>query len=254
MININDFKEAFEYRVNHSQQGSFTPKQFNQSAYIASLGLFNKFIGLEEQYNPQTKSATLYYPINKKVHDSLLPFKKHKDIPLVDFDFLSDSNMPSDIAYITNIRAIYIVDNKDNALKSKLSKCGCRQFGDTRDVAFKKYIKDVRYTTEDKWADRVSSRILKSDSYMAVGGGIEFNFKMQPSQIRIDYLKTPNKVNWAYTIQNGVPVYDPINSVNFEWGELMIDRLIQRMDSIYSRNVSDNLGLQVSAGKIRNGE
>jgi hypothetical protein len=254
MINIDEFKQAFEYRVNHSQQGSFTLEQFNSACYIASLGLFNKFLGLEEQYHPQIKSATIHYPITQKVHTDLLPFRMHRDIAPTDFEFIKSSDLPVDMVFITNVRGIYIVDAKDNAVKKRLTRCGCTQFGDTRNSTFKKYINDIRFTTEDKWSNRVSSRLLRSDSYMPVGDGIALNFRIQPTQIRIEYLKTPNKVRWAYTIQNDVPVYDAVNSINFEWSELMVDRLLQRMDNIYSRNVSDNLGLQVSQNKIRTGE
>jgi hypothetical protein len=53
---------------------------------------------------------------------------------------------------------------------------------------------------------------------------------------------------------DGVPVYDAVNSINLEWGEDQLDRLIERMDNQYSRNTSDMLGINFSQSKIQRGE
>ncbi len=102
--------------------------------------------------------------------------------------------MPQDIAYITNVRAIYVVADSDVKLKTKLSKCGCRQYTPfiKLDSGYKKYIQDIKYISEDKWASRVTSRIVKKDAYLPHGNGFEFSFKIRPTQIRIEYLKVPS--------------------------------------------------------------
>lgn len=255
MINIDLLKQAFDYRINHAQQGTYTIDQFNHIAYLASLMLHNKYLGLEEQYNPQTKGATIQYAQTKKIHTAMLPFKEHIDIPLqADSDFVSISD---NIAYILNVRGVYYAKKEDAEHKRKLSNCGCTQFGETtkNNIVYKKYIKDIKYTPEDKWANRIESVILKSDSYCPFYNKIELNFKrLKPNKIRLEYIKKPKKTKWAYILVDGVPVYDPINSIHLEWSEDQLDRIIERMDNIYSRNVSDGFGTNFSQAKIQRGE
>lgn len=58
MIDIDVLKRTFKYRVNNNQQGDLSLEGFNNLAYLSSMMLFNKYLGLEEQYSPQTKGAT----------------------------------------------------------------------------------------------------------------------------------------------------------------------------------------------------
>lgn len=115
MINIDILREAYNYRVNHTQQGSETIGQFNQRAYIASIILHNKYLGLEEQYNPQTKGAIIQYATTKKVHTALLPFREYNELPLAQgLDYIP---IPDDCSYILNIRSVYYAKIQINNTK-----------------------------------------------------------------------------------------------------------------------------------------
>ena len=255
MINIDILREAYNYRVNHTQQGSETIEQFNQKAYIASIILHNKYLGLEEQYNPQTKGAIIQYATTKKVHTALLPFREYNELPLAQgLDYIP---IPDDCSYILNIRSVYYAENTDKQYKTKLSNCGCTQFGERtiNNIVYKKYIKDIKFTPEDRWVNRTQSVIITSDSYCQYSDRVEFYFKkIRPTLIRLEYIKKPKMPKWAYVLVDGVPVYDAVNSINLEWGEDQLDRLIERMDNQYSRNTSDMLGINFSQSKIQRGE
>lgn len=255
MINIDLLKQAFDYRINHAQQGTYTIDQFNHIAYLASLMLHNKYIGIEEQYMPQIKGTVVQYANTKKIHTAMLPFKEYIDIPLIEnSDFIG---IPNDMSYLLNIRSIYYAQKDDVKYKTQLSNCGCTQFGEAtkNNIVYKKYIKDIKFTPEDKWANRTESKILKSDSYCPFSDKIELNFKrLRPNKIRLEYIKKVKQPKWAYILLGGVPVYDHINSIHLEWSEDQLDRIVERMDNIYSRNISDGFGTNFSQAKIQRGE
>ena len=50
MIDIDVLKRTFKYRVNNNQQGDLSLEGFNNLAYLSSMMLFNKYLGLEEQF------------------------------------------------------------------------------------------------------------------------------------------------------------------------------------------------------------
>ena len=255
MINIGLLKEAFDYKINHAQQGTYTIDQFNHIAYLASLAEYNFLLGLNEQIIPQTKNANVNYAINKRIHTDMLPFKEHKDIPLPsNTDSIS---LPNDVAYILNVRSLYYAKNDDYKYKTDLSRCGCTQFGEKtiNNILYKKYINNVKYITEDKWADKTMSVVTKTDIYCPQNDKIDLYFKkIRPTQIRIEYLKKPIQPKWNYVLVGGVPVYEPLNSIHLEWAEWKLNKILERMDSIYSRNVSDGFGTNFSQAKIQRGE
>ena len=82
MIDIDLLKKTFKYRVNNNQQGDLSLEGFNNLAYLSSMMLFNKYLGLEEQYSPQTKGAIIEYPATKKIHTELIPFKRVAQLPI----------------------------------------------------------------------------------------------------------------------------------------------------------------------------
>ncbi|MCB0744893.1 MAG: hypothetical protein KDC67_13375, partial [Ignavibacteriae bacterium] len=103
-------------------------------------------------------------------------------------------------------------------------------------------------------ANRVNSSFLKKNIWCPFANQWEFNFDIKPTKVRLDYLSIPIEPNWAYTIVNGVPKYDPDNSVDLQWNATMLEDVVNRMDEIYSRNVSDQFGVEFSRSKIKYGE
>lgn len=255
MINIGLLKESFDYKINHAQQGTYTIDQFNHIAYLASLAEYNFLLGLNEQIIPQTKNANVNYAVNRKVHTDMLPFKIYKDMPLPNSQ--DTLQLPHDVGYILNVRSIYYAQSDDNKFKTDLSRCGCTQFGEKtiNNVLYKKYINNIKHITEDKWADKTMSAVTKSDIYCQQNESIDLHFKkIRPNSIRIEYIKKPIKPKWNYVLVDGVPVYEPVNSVHLEWGEWKLNKILERMDNIYSRNVSDGFGTNFSQAKIQRGE
>lgn len=259
MIDIDLLKKTFKYRVNNNQQGDLSLEGFNNLAYLSSMMLFNKYLGLEEQYSPQTKGAIIEYPATKKIHTELIPFKRVAQLPIT--IGTSYVQIPNDLYYILNIRSYYYADRRDSNRNRRLKSCGCSEDKDESTDRNKmggqyaRYTKDIKYVSEDKWSNRVSSVLIKSDSYCPYSDIIEFDFKkFVPSFVRIEYLSYPQMPKWGYIINNGIPVYDTSKSTHLEWNLSQIDRITERMDNLFSRNISDGFGTNFSQSKIIRGE
>lgn len=57
--------------------------------------------------------------------------------------------------------------------------------------------------------------------------------------VTLDYVKVPASPVWAYTIQNGVQVYDPSNSVQFEASDFGMNRIIAIILSLVGINIRE---------------
>ena len=57
----------------------------------------------------------------------------------------------------------------------------------------------------------------------------------------LDYIQQPMPVKWATVIdpQTGLPVYDPINSIDFEWDATVENEIIKRFCQLFSVEVRE---------------
>jgi hypothetical protein len=81
------------------------------------------------------------------------------------------------------------------------------------------------------------------------------NFKIYPytipGPVTMEYYRYPATPIWNYTVVNGVPTYNPIGSVDFEWDLSEIVRLTQRILSYMSISIRDVDVLQYSEQMIK---
>lgn len=256
MIDVNELLIKFYFAANVPQQGFISPTQVNQIINLASDSLFKQRLGYPEQAEFQTAIPKVSYHRTSKIHTDLNPFRIKKDIPIT-ANKIASSVLPNDLHIITNIRFDTFIQDKDIRTKKILKKCGCQEceVEKKKGVSYRKMSGDVDLVEEDKWANRISSSIIKSACYCPYADGIEFYFPIKGVRsITMSYLKRPSDANWDYTIVNGVPKYNPTGSKHLEWDSILTDEIISRMVKIYSKSVSDNFGLQYSQSKITNGE
>lgn len=58
--------------------------------------------------------------------------------------------------------------------------------------------------------------------------------------VMLDYWKEPQKPFWAYTVVNNVAVYDPVNSVDFEWAQFALEMVADVYIGIIAQNIKDS--------------
>ena len=255
MININDIKIGFDALINYTQQGNYTPEFLNTLINNAVESLYKQRLGIPEQAEFGSAIPKIAYARTKKIHNDLLPFRKRKIIALSDEYFLEKSFLPSDLYYETSVKYYTVIKNTDTSTVNKLSQCGCRQTNDTETkYNYVKYVGTIELIEEDKWASRVNSTIIKRAIYLSFNDGWKLNFPIKkPSYIEIEYLKRPTKAVWAFTVVNDVEVYDPANSVNVEFDDMLRGEIVARMVKEYGKYTDDPNSVQYGQNNINSG-
>ena len=109
---------------------------------------------------------------------------------------------------------------------------------------FKGAPKALRPVDEDRFAflfdDPLASPVDEDPSYIEDNGSIRV-FPTNIPTITIEYLKRPAVPKYAYTIVNRRPVFDPDNSVDFDWDKREENDLTMRI-------------LQYAAVSLQNGQ
>lgn len=250
MVNIDDLKTTFEYLVNHIRQGKIKPSQIDTIAYLATNSLFLQRLGLPENMDA-TGIQRVAYSKNRKIHTDLTPFKKSVEL-VPRQNKIDDTRLPEDMVMQTALRYYYVVEDTPKT-RAQATRCGCMNV-DEKVQSGKKYITYegiIDLVEEDKWSLRATSSIIKTAMYCPFAAHWEFKFPVAPTKVRIDYLARPVRPKWNFTQnQDGSIVYNPTGSVHLEWDATLTETLANRMADIYSRNVSDQFGVEYSQRKM----
>ncbi len=180
MVNINTFKLFCEFLQNKVQEGaSVTVPQFNSAANRAQMQLY------ERDYQTFLKT--------KEVSEFLKVFLSNTvfTVPVN-----GEHSYPSDYQHLTSLRKYY-VNAKNVGRMIEIEEISNVEWGFSQ-------ISQLQEPT---------LRFPKYNEYSSVIRFIPRNI----GTVEVDYFKTPVEPLWAFTIVNGRPVYDPVNSVNFEW-------------------------------------
>lgn len=98
----------------------------------------------------------------------------------------------------------------------------------------------VDLVTNKAWGDIQQSELEPATLLFPKYTEFNSEYRFLPRNIGIvmlDYWKRPVKPIWAYTIVNNVPVYNPTGSVDFEWPEFALNRVM----SVYLQLIGINL-------------
>lgn len=195
MINIEtNFKYVNDILAKNSGEGVF-PDEYTRNANVSQKEYFKLVLGSNNRtVNGQSR---VVYGRNQILDARLVPFKESVLLNVVD----GVVTIPSDCAHIRSIRT--------------LSNEALRRIDDDR----------IGMINSDPLSHRTY--------YFEKKGEVEV-FSDQPLiKVRLDYLKYPKDIKYAYTTNGrGRPVFDPINSVDFEWNETeeveLTTRILQR--------------------------
>lgn len=208
--NINFFREFVLAVQNKSQSGnSVTPTQFNIFANQATMSKF------EADWNILLNTGN--------TSDFLKSYLKKvvKQVPPT-----GTIALPSDLQHTVDMRSYFIRKklNQSTGLYEPTS------------VEVK-----VKESKNESWGDvQISSLLAPSARWPKYREfAREFNFLPKSiGTVYLDYLKTPTPALWSYTTTNNRPVYDPLTSVNFEWGEANLNEVAMLYLQLIGCNLS----------------
>lgn len=251
-MNINNVRVKTNFLVNSIQQGRFRNDRFNQCVYDASKGYYRKCLGLPEQADIDTLKTR--FARTRVISADLNPFMKEVEITVPSSGIVPfPSGFPADYQLFEALWKKVIV--KKNTAEHASACNGGTYVG--LDGAYLVYNVPVIYKLNNRWAKRTSSSIVPPNKFKPIFRMVSNKIEFMPAdigKIKLVYLKKPVKPVWAYTVVNGVDVYDAANSIDLEWDELIIDEIANRAADIYLGNVKDLHGQQVVREKIAVGE
>jgi hypothetical protein len=204
--------------------GYLSPDQFNSFANQATIEIFNR-------------NAEIFQDTSR-ITEKLTPFIKRS---VIQVDDTGKMNYPSDWVHTLAVRA-YDPDGLDEAVEE----CDDDNPPDYNTI---KQIK-VKVIDNDKLGDRLTSTIVAPTRYRPIVTMYSTYAQWYPIDVGagvLDYLRKPLETVWAYTINgDDLEVYDPANSVDFEWNWQMRNELIITICKYFGVSVREDQIYQYS--------
>lgn len=196
-INADVFRIRLEAIVNKEQgSGYLSQPNLNANANTAQLEKFTQ--DFRKFQNTQ------------KVSDDLMPFFVFARLPLED-GFLT---LPIDFRYFASLRGL---DTTDVTPSCDIDYANLPQ-------------KRIKVLDSDKVADRLSSVNFKPTFARPLAEYRDGGIQVYPTTINsviLVYLRVPADYVWGFTVgANGLPVYEPSTSTDFEWGTQCMNELL----------------------------
>ena len=202
-MNINDVYNLTLLIVNKNS-GVWSIDRFNTAVQLAVIQWFNACYGQPVLQRNGQAVNDLNYQSDEKVSNNLRPFIT----PFVmQVNSQGQGVRPSDFVQTSSVRYVY----------------GQRQV-------------EVKFVRDNNLAERLDSDLLAPSKsypiYCIYNSFIQF-YPKDLIRVNFTYLRLPSQPNWAYTLVNNRPVYDPTTSVDVEFPEENIGEIVSRVVSLF---------------------
>jgi len=206
---IDTVKKYTEFLVRKNNSQYLSPDQFNLIINRASRTIFVKRTGNPHDYQVGAPVPRMGFQITQKITEDLKRFQETANLVL---SAQGRVTYPSNLAY--TIPGIFYKTQKQ---------------GNDRFV-------EVEIIDKDKEGYRLGSAIMFPTRLRPIAVFESTYLQVYPtgiSNIKFPYLRYPIDAVWAYTVVNNRPVFDPVNSVDLEWEDMVInDIIMQALKSI----------------------
>lgn len=229
-ININILKNYVEYLASKDVSGGYIPPdRWNEMVPILVNKIVRKYYGLPEEYIPGMPMPKITFESTQLVIDYISQLKEEAVIEVP-----SNGKITKPADYLHKSSAVVTTMKKNEIEEQGITadNCLCSQTTQT------KKNKPATYTTqwgpvtfvpdEERWM-WLKSSLRKPTIENPIGcflGNDEVIF--YPNEIKsviFVYVRYPAKPVWNYTGVDGVPIYDPVGSVDVELPEICADEL-----------------------------
>jgi len=212
---IDTVRNYVQYLVRKNNSGALDPDQFNLIINRASKDEFVNRVGNPHQYVPGKPIPQMGFQITQKITEDLKVFQTNENLII---DNQGRATYPSDLAY--TIPGLGYKTQRNGSV----------------------FYAPIEVLDKDKEFYRLRSNIVPPTREHPVAifenTYIQF-YPINIANISFPYLKYPTEAVWASTIVNGRPVYDPANSVDLEWEDLVVNDIVIRALSSIGISIKD---------------
>ena len=220
MINVDKVYSTVNYILSKNNGLSISPAQFNNYAEIASNAL-------QDDYRGANTAKKVSYGRDRTL-DSRLRQHRVPEHP-ISLDLLGYGDVPEDWVQTLSLRTtdyqpIRPIDEDRVAM--------AYQDPYTRPSADEMWYEDLRRAGDT--SDRAAIKVHPAGDASVV----------------MSYLRRPVKAVYAYTTVNRRSVFDPINSVNFDWDESQFGELVFRIAQLCGVSLDKGQLIQYTQAKM----
>lgn len=213
-MTIDAIYNTVKYLMRKNQQGALRPSQFNSLWAMAERQAFDDYLPVLEK--------------NQRIASALMPFVK-QNVPLV--------QLPNGSALLPT--GYYYIDA-------------------VTPQTYPNSIVKIKYIEHDEINAILGSSLIAPDQnhifYTEYPGQIQIWPNPAPP-LAVTYLAAPIYGHWAYTADaTGLPVYDPVNSVDPQWYDMEINHIINILLSELGLAMKDSTTSQYAELKIKEGK
>ena len=232
-MSIKDVHDWINFITRKYQSGYHSHEQIDAALHMGQLDAFYDYYGNDRQYQGGRPVPPVTYGDTILIHHALEPFKdKH------DFTTLTTPGgvvtMPATCQLILSLSTSYF-STKYN-----------------RNIT-----RSVELINEEELSDRLESQVAPVSLYNPIAIiNSQNKIQLHPATPQIGtarYLRTPVKPKYAYTKSGRVETFTTTGSVDLEWKDMFINRVIAKALGYLGINISDQEVLQFSDYKDKQG-
>lgn len=222
-MNVDDLYKTYLRLISKNlQDGYASPEDFNEDINRAQVMYLDYLIGEYQQYTVGRPMSVVELGNKEKIRTSVSPLVYN--ITLTPNTTTGIAPYPSDFELVDAMWTLYGFSN----------------------------IRFVQQTRLKSFYQSVIDPIEENPCYLVQENGIQF-YPENIGQVKMSYLRTPPGIYWRYILDaNGIPVYDPINSVQPVWSDFDLMQILFRAVSLAGVNLQFNTVIQY-AQQIKNG-
>ncbi len=217
-MDINKVYNFLKYLADKDQSGNITPKEFNLSLPRALNEWVMKRYNNVKSVQPNKQG----WQKNQKITDDLRFLLVRNEVSNVTPD--GKLSLPDDYLHLSSL--VYNYKYSED--------------GDTVSIP-----KDVDVVNDNEIAEFLSSHIyrknIKAKKYVICAFYNDY-LQIYPKDIGtvdLTYLRKPIEPFWAFTLERGRPVYDPINSIDLEVPDETANEIIVMCASYLGMNLRE---------------
>lgn len=227
-MNIDKSYTLVKNLANKDQKGFLTSDEFNLYAERAQMEVFMQRYGNPHEYQVGVPIPRMAYDMTQKIHDDLRPFIKQKTLNI---DKTGKVAYPTDYVHPSSFRYKYYKGQEGEEVK-------------------------VKVMSDDKIAGRLSSSIVRPTKRYPICVLYNDHIKFYPKNlagVTLTYLRQPSAPKWAFTIVNNREVYDPNNSVDFEFPDDVHNEICVKILSYFGIRLREGELIQYAENKAEKG-
>lgn len=212
-MNINDVFNIVAYLVDKTQGTGISPDEFNRIFPMAERSYFDMLAGGVEDFQPGRPVPRIGIGMSNNVNEALAPFIQTSALTITS----GSVAVPADL-----FKAIAMRTTGNN---------------------------DVFRVDHAKLASKLNSSIDAPTVTKPCFNEVGSTYKFYPTSLataNLTYLRLPVTPVWGYTTVNGRPVYNAGTSVQSEWNDADLNKIIMRAAGLVGININDQLLVQAA--------